>query len=121
MISSCIYCEVTVAFSINVYYKHSNLCKLFICGDGCACIKINVLVNKIPALTTCFEKELYICGYISLHFLFNTYFEKCSECPISLLKSVTYYEVCSDAVLLSLLLFMASFGYLSVFMALEFE
>jgi hypothetical protein len=31
-----------------------------------------VPVNKIPGLTACFEKELYICGYTSLKFLINT-------------------------------------------------
>ena len=79
-------------------------------------------VNKIAALTTRFEKELYVCGYTSLQFLFNTSILKSAQnAPLQRVWDFiaqNYKLLCSDAVLLSLLLLVLSFGYLSVFVAL---
>jgi hypothetical protein len=83
---------------------------------------MNVQVNKIPASGTCFEKELYIGGYTYLQFLFNTVILKSAQnVPLQRVWDFIAQKcklLCSDAVLLSPLLLMTSFGYLSVFMAL---
>ena len=79
-------------------------------------------VNKIPALTTRSEKELYVCGYTSLQFLFNTALLKSAQnAPLQRVWDFIAQKcklLCSDAVLLSLLLLVVSFRYLSVFVAL---
>ena len=61
-----------------------------------------MLVNKIPALTTCFEKELCICGYTSLQFLFNTVILKSAQnVPLQRVWDFIAQKcklLCSDAV-----------------------
>jgi hypothetical protein len=82
-------------------------------------------VNKLPSSTACFEKELYeyICCYTSLQFLFNTVILKSDQnVPLQRVWDLIAQKcklLCSDAELLGPLMCMTSFGYVSVFMALQ--
>lgn len=87
---------------------------------------MNVPVNKIPASTACFEKELNVCGYASLEFLFNAVILKSAQ-NVSLQRVWDFIaQKCkllfSDAVLLS---FFVAHGILQVFVCfhgiVEFE